>query len=38
MKKYVGGWAVAQLGLFWIAPTGGGILGALVYRLVAKEK
>jgi len=35
---YVGGWAVAQLWLFWIAPIGGGILGALVYRFVAKEK
>lgn len=35
---YVGGWAVAQLWLFWIAPIAGGILGALVYRFVAKEK
>ena len=35
---YVGGWAVAQLWLFWVAPIAGVILGALVYRFVAKEK
>jgi aquaporin Z len=35
---FVGGWAVAQLWLFWLAPIIGGILGALVYRLVGGEK
>jgi aquaporin Z len=31
---YVGGWAVAQLWLFWVAPIIGAILGAFVYRAV----
>ena len=35
---YVGGWAVAQLWLFWIAPIIGALLGAVVYRFIgAKE-
>jgi aquaporin Z len=35
---FVGGWAVAQLWLFWIAPIVGGILGAVVYRVIGDEK
>ncbi len=31
---FVGGWAVSQLWLFWIAPILGGIAGALVYRAI----
>lgn len=31
---YVGGWAVEQLWLFWVAPIAGAVLGALVYKLV----
>jgi len=35
---YVGGWATAQLWLFWVAPIIGGALGAVVYRLIGAEK
>jgi aquaporin Z len=31
---FVGGWATGQLWLFWVAPIIGGLLGAVVYRLV----
>lgn len=31
---YVGGWAVQQLWLFWLAPIVGGVLGAYVYRFI----
>ena len=34
---YVGGWAVEQLWLFWLAPIAGAVLGALAYRAVAEE-
>lgn len=34
---YVGGWATAQLWLFWVAPIIGGVLGAVVYRVIGKE-
>jgi aquaporin Z len=34
---YVGGWAVQQLWLFWLAPIAGAILGALVYRVIGKD-
>jgi len=34
----VGDWVIAQLWLFWLAPTVGGVLGAVVYRLIASEK
>lgn len=34
---YVGDWAIAQLWLFWVAPIVGGIVGAVLYRLVANE-
>ena len=29
---FVGGWALAQLWLFWLAPVLGGVAGGLVYR------
>jgi aquaporin Z len=35
---YVGGWAIAQLWLFWLAPIAGALLGAAVYRFVGREE
>jgi aquaporin Z len=35
---YVGGWAVDQLWLFWVAPIVGGVLGALLYRFIGTAK
>jgi len=35
---FVGGWALEQLWLFWLAPLAGAALGAIVYRLIAGEK
>ena len=34
---YVGGWAIAQLWLFWIAPIVGAVAGAALYRAIAAE-
>jgi aquaporin Z len=34
---YVGGWAVQQLWLFWLAPLIGGILGGGIYRALFSE-
>jgi len=31
---FVGGWAVSQLWLFWVAPIAGRLLGAAVYRVI----
>lgn len=35
---FVGGWALSQLWLFWIAPLGGAALAGGVYRLVSGER
>lgn len=35
---YVGDWAMAQLWLFWVAPIIGGMLGAVVYRIIGKTE
>jgi aquaporin Z len=35
---YVGGWALAQLWLFWVAPIAGAALGAAVYRFIGSEE
>jgi len=35
---FVGGWALQQLWLFWVAPLLGGALGGFVYRMIAKTK
>ena len=34
---YVGDWATSQLWLFWVAPIVGAIIGALIYKVMAKE-
>jgi len=34
---FVGGDAIAQLWLFWVAPIIGGVIGAVLYRLVAGD-
>jgi aquaporin Z len=34
---FVGGWAVAQLWLFWVAPLLGGALGGFVYRALLAD-
>lgn len=33
----VGGWAVAQLWMFWVAPLIGGVLGGMLYRWLSEE-
>ena len=35
---FVGGWALHQLWLFWLAPLVGGVLGGAVYRGLFEEK
>lgn len=35
---FVGGWAIEQLWLFWLAPIVGGVIGGILYPLIAKEK
>ena len=34
---FVGGWAVEQLWLFWVAPIVGALLGAVAYRAIATD-
>jgi aquaporin Z len=34
---YVGGWALEQLWLFWVAPIIGALLGAITYRYIGSE-
>jgi aquaporin Z len=35
---YVGGWAISQLWLFWVAPIVGAVLGAIVYRVIGENE
>ena len=35
---YVGGWAISQLWLFWIAPIIGAVLGGIVYRFLGSNE
>jgi aquaporin Z len=34
---FVGGWAISQLWLFWVAPIIGGMLGAAIYRFIGSK-
>jgi len=34
---FVGGWAIAQLWLFWVAPIAGAVLGATIYRAIGND-
>lgn len=34
---FVGGWALQQLWMFWLAPLAGSVLGATVYNLIGGE-
>jgi aquaporin Z len=34
---YVGGWALSQLWLFWVAPLAGAVIGGLVYRFLGED-
>ncbi|MCG6204954.1 aquaporin Z [Rhodopseudomonas sp. HC1] len=34
---FVGGWAIQQLWLFWVAPLIGGVLGGLLYRWLSPD-
>ena len=34
---FVGGWAIGQLWLFWLAPIVGGLIGAFVYQFTAGD-
>jgi aquaporin Z len=34
---FVGGWALAQLWLFWVAPIAGAAVAGLTYRSLANE-
>ena len=35
---FAGGWAIEQLWLFWVAPIIGGLLGAVIYRLIGRTE
>jgi len=35
---FVGGWAVQQLWLFWVAPIAGALLGAVIYRFIGSTE
>jgi aquaporin Z len=35
---YVGGWAISQLWLFWVAPILGAVAGAFVYRAIGDSR
>jgi aquaporin Z len=34
---FVGGWALSQLWLFWLAPILGGVIGGVIYRFLLED-
>ena len=34
---FVGGWAIAQLWLFWVAPLLGGVIGGVLFRWLSPD-
>ncbi len=35
---FVGGWAIEQLWLFWLAPIAGALIGAAIYKLISDKE
>ncbi len=35
---FVGGWAIAQLWLFWVAPLAGAVIGGFIYRWLGEDR
>jgi aquaporin Z len=35
---FVGGWAISQLWIFWVAPIVGAVIGAMIYRFIGQEE
>jgi len=35
---FVGGWAIEQLWLFWVAPIAGAVIGAMIYKFIGSEE
>jgi aquaporin Z len=35
---FVGGWAISQLWLFWLAPIVGAVFGSVAYRILGGEE
>jgi aquaporin Z len=35
---FVGGWAIGQLWLFWLAPLLGGVIGGIIYKMLFSER
>jgi aquaporin Z len=38
MAVFVGGAAIKQLWLFWVAPILGGVIGGIAYKFIAEKK
>ncbi len=38
LALFVGGWAIQQLWLFWVAPIAGAVVGATLYRFIGSDE